>query len=232
MTSSADKVEFWQDADPVRPALWNPNAAACWSILFTPVFGALLHAANWRALGEPARARTNVFCVWVTVALLVLHAGALFVTHSDAMNLYIQTGFVGILVGWYFTIGRTQARYIKAERPDYVKKGWGVPLLAALCVWGAYLGILFSIMNATYRWNPNVLAEEVKPSILEEWHKSPELRDASIQRVTLNHKEGNRYTGFVDATLGGRPERLTLEVELVGDEITWKVEPLDEKSDK
>lgn len=33
-------------------ALWNPNAAANWSLLFTPLFGAYLHMLNWRSLGE------------------------------------------------------------------------------------------------------------------------------------------------------------------------------------
>ena len=28
------------------PALWNPNAAANWSLLFSPAFGAWLHMKN------------------------------------------------------------------------------------------------------------------------------------------------------------------------------------------
>ena len=28
-------------------ALWNPNTAANWSFLFSPLFGAYLHALNW-----------------------------------------------------------------------------------------------------------------------------------------------------------------------------------------
>jgi hypothetical protein len=43
------------DAD-AAPALWNPNAAANWSLLFSPMFGAWLHMKNWAALGEPERA--------------------------------------------------------------------------------------------------------------------------------------------------------------------------------
>ena len=34
----------------VAPALWNPNAAASWSLLFSPAFGAFLHMKNWQAL--------------------------------------------------------------------------------------------------------------------------------------------------------------------------------------
>ena len=31
-------------------ALWNPVAAAVWSIVLTPAFGAYLHAKNWETL--------------------------------------------------------------------------------------------------------------------------------------------------------------------------------------
>jgi hypothetical protein len=29
------------------PALWNPGAAASWSLLLSPAFGAFLHMKNW-----------------------------------------------------------------------------------------------------------------------------------------------------------------------------------------
>ena len=38
------------------PPLWNPNAAANWSLLFSPAFGAFVHMKNWQALGEPEKA--------------------------------------------------------------------------------------------------------------------------------------------------------------------------------
>ena len=38
------------------PALWNPNAASSWSLLFSPIFGAYLHMQNWQALGQPDKA--------------------------------------------------------------------------------------------------------------------------------------------------------------------------------
>ena len=41
---------------PAAPSLWNPNAAASWSLIFTPIFGAILHMKNWEALGEPQKA--------------------------------------------------------------------------------------------------------------------------------------------------------------------------------
>src|SRR5436190_17925418 len=41
------------------PRLWNPNAAASWCLLFSPVFGAYLHMRNWQALGDERHAQVN-----------------------------------------------------------------------------------------------------------------------------------------------------------------------------
>src|SRR5262249_50236839 len=49
-------------AGPVLPKLWNPGAAAIWSLLFGPAFGAWLHAVNWGVLGKPWRATANA--IW------------------------------------------------------------------------------------------------------------------------------------------------------------------------
>ncbi len=51
--------------------LWNPNAAAMWAILFSPLFSAYLHMKNWQALGHLEEAKISklwvigvgVFCV-------------------------------------------------------------------------------------------------------------------------------------------------------------------------
>ena len=57
---------------PVCPPLWNPDAAACWSFLFSPIFGSCLLAANWRALGKPEKAATNMVWVWGNAGFFLL----------------------------------------------------------------------------------------------------------------------------------------------------------------
>lgn len=52
------------------PPLWNPNAAANWSLLFSPAFGAFLHMKNWQALGQPNKATSAK--VWFVLSLVVL----------------------------------------------------------------------------------------------------------------------------------------------------------------
>jgi len=213
--------------EPVRLQLWNPDVAANWSLLLTPAFGAYLHATNWRTLGKPERVTANMVWVWVTVAFLALNLGMLFVPDFQAMAGIMQVVGLGLLFSWYFSQGRPQAKYVKETlRRDYVKKGWGLPLLAGFAAVGVYTTVVFIIATAASHPNPNALAAEVKPLILQEWHKRPELQGLSIRDIALVHKGGKVYTGFVDTTLGGQSERLVLEVVFDGHNIAWELKPL------
>jgi len=47
-----------EDVTPLQasPPLWNPRVAVNFSLLFSPVFGAIVQMKNWQALGEAERA--------------------------------------------------------------------------------------------------------------------------------------------------------------------------------
>lgn len=116
-----------------RPPLWNPNAAACWSLLFTPVFGSWLHLFNWRAMNQSDRvgpART-----WLVVSIIVFAVtlvASLVVPQSG--NAVRVLNFVYLLV-WYFASARGQVRYVRTEfGNDYPRRGWWRPLLIAVVV--------------------------------------------------------------------------------------------------
>ena len=61
-----------------QAAIWNPNAAVNWSLVFTPAFGAYLQMLNWRALGESDKAKSaeNWFHAGVGVLFVYLLIGA------------------------------------------------------------------------------------------------------------------------------------------------------------
>ena len=116
------------------PPLWNPNAAANWSLLFSPAFGAFLHMKNWEALGEPEKA--SVAKVWVTIVVVILIAIPLVVVLVPGLR--GMRGFsnywgILLLLAWYLTSGRAQAQYVK-ERfgKNYPRRGWGKPLFIAV----------------------------------------------------------------------------------------------------
>jgi len=112
------------------PAIWNPNAAANWSLVFSPAFGAFLHMLNWRALGELQREATAR--LWFIAALCML-------------ALYLVLGF-GFLLVWYFSAARGQAKFVKEKLgKSYQRKGWPKPLLIALAAFAGYILVAFLI---------------------------------------------------------------------------------------
>lgn len=115
------------DAGP--QAIWNPNAAANWSLLLSPAFGTTIQMLNWRALGEPERAATAKG--WV-VASFILLALSLAPIQSEEVDRLLRFVNLAYLLGWYFSTGRAQVRYVKARfGASYPKKPWGKPLLLA-----------------------------------------------------------------------------------------------------
>ena len=122
------------------PALWNPNAAANWSLLFSPAFGAFVHMKNRQALDEPDKAANAK--VWAIASLVAVIGLACF---SMLLNLLALQGLarmadIVLLLSWYFVSARGQAQYIDTRYgKSYSRKGWGKPLLFAIAVFIAYI---------------------------------------------------------------------------------------------
>jgi hypothetical protein len=131
----------------VSPAIWNPNAAANWSLLFSPAFGAFLHMKNWEALGEPAKA--SAAKVWVLVTVLVLIGitlAAAFLPSPNSLNGVSRTVGLVLLLSWYFSSGRGQAQYVKSRYgKDYPKRTWGKPLLVGCLAAVGFLVFAFIV---------------------------------------------------------------------------------------
>lgn len=130
-----------------KPALWNPNAAASWCLIFTPAFGAYLHMLNWRTLGEHQRAEASLKWFYVGIALLVLYSllGIVFANHKAAEGITRLVGFV-FLLSWYFGSAKAQAKFIK-ERfgTNYTRKPWWKPFGFALIGILAFMTAIFIV---------------------------------------------------------------------------------------
>lgn len=106
------------------PELWNPNAAALWSLLFTPIFGSALMMMNWKTMGNKAEADKSL--CWLVVSVLMI---CFYAFLSDSVSGGISTLF---LVIWYFLSASQQISYVKREFGEkYQRKDWKVPLLIA-----------------------------------------------------------------------------------------------------
>jgi hypothetical protein len=131
----------------VSPAIWNPNSAANWSLLFSPAFGAYLHMKNWEALGEPVKASVAKRWVWVTlIALLGTTLAALLLPNPKSLDGVSRIVGLVLLLSWYFSSGRSQAEYVKSRYgTDYPRKGWGKPLLLGCLALIGFLVFIFLV---------------------------------------------------------------------------------------
>jgi uncharacterized membrane protein YfcA len=126
------------------PALWNPGAAASWSVLLSPAFGAFLHMKNWEALGEPDKAAgAKKWVVIYIVTIVGLAAVSAFLPHNRAIPAILRlTGFC-LLLSWYFVSGKPQLEFVKSRYgKQYPRKGWSQPILIAI---GVFLGSGFVV---------------------------------------------------------------------------------------
>ena len=140
-TLSSDSAQETTSIQPqaAEAAIWNPNAAANWSLIFTPAFGAYLQMLNWRALGETEKAASSQNWFYVGLGMLAVYVlMGVFMSDSKAADGAARgLGFLFLLV-WYFSSGRAQGKYVKKKfGTTYAKKPWGRAFLIGV---GAIVG--------------------------------------------------------------------------------------------
>lgn len=130
-----------------RCKLWNPWAAAGWSLLFSPAFGAWLHAANWHALGRPDKAAAARRWGWLVIAAILLAgmAAALFEIYARYVPLLATVALTAASVGMP---AREHCRYVRDMiGGNYRRRRWWPALLGGIAGW--VLLTLFSLGAAT-----------------------------------------------------------------------------------
>ncbi len=126
--------------DEFACAIWNPAAAARWSLLFTPAFGAFIHMRNWQALDQPERAASARRWFHASLGLLVLQilTSALNARLGSEPLLLHPAGLLFLLV-WYFAAARQQTLLVRARfGAGYRRKRWDSVLLGAVMAGAAY----------------------------------------------------------------------------------------------
>jgi uncharacterized membrane protein YfcA len=128
----------------VAPALWNPGAAASWSVLFSPAFGAFVHMKNWQALGEPDKAAASKkWAVIYLVTIVGLSVVAAFLPSNKVIPGIVRLGGFVLLLSWYFVSGKPQMEFVKSRYgKQYPRKGWAQPLLIAV---GVMIGVILVV---------------------------------------------------------------------------------------
>ncbi len=126
------------------PPLWNPNAAASWSLLFTPIFGTWLHWKNWVALGETKRAATAR--MWLIASMVFVVASMVLASAEARLAGPVRLVNFAFLIAWYYTGAKPQVASVKERFGDgYPRRGWALPIMIAI---GAIIGSLVVIAVA------------------------------------------------------------------------------------
>jgi hypothetical protein len=139
MHSSSEQAAPLQ-VTPAEHALWNPYAAACWSIVFTPAFGAYLLLRNWEALGEREQVlAARKWYVFSLGLLLVQLLSSAINSRLNSQSNVMHWVAIGYLLVWWLGAAAPQARVVR-ERfgASYQRKNWDAVLLAAVIVGTGY----------------------------------------------------------------------------------------------
>jgi hypothetical protein len=130
-------------------ALWNPSAAACWSVIFTPAFGAFLLMRNWEALGDErqAAAARKWFVSGVGLLVVRLLSGAVNTRLNTESNLIHWVSWAYLLAWWVMAVA-PQARLVRSRLgADYPRQVWDYALVLAVAGGFAYL-----MASAAFTW--------------------------------------------------------------------------------
>ena len=118
------------DTSVLKLKLWNPRTIGLWSIVFSPIFGAVIHAINWKKLNKPNMMWINV--IWVILIIIMI-----LVLPDDAPNPSLV-----IWILWYALTARKQKEYIEENNIDYEPK----PLFKLIAILGGFLIITIVAM--------------------------------------------------------------------------------------
>jgi hypothetical protein len=147
MHSSSDTTAL-HEVDRAN-SLWNPSAAACWSLLFTPAFGAFLLMRNWEALGDArqAAAARKWFVFGIGLLLVRLLSAAINSRLNTESNLIPWLSW-GFLLAWWLAQAAPQAKLVHSRLGvDYRRQSWDYAVLL-----GLVCGIAYMVSAAVFSW--------------------------------------------------------------------------------
>lgn len=138
------------DAGEDAIALWNPMAAALWSLLLTPAFGAWLHARNWERLGHPEKAKEAQAWVVAICIVSLVNLVVVAVATANGSDFSIPSSVSLVLLGvWYGMSAHAQVKYVALHHGQaYVRRTWGLALVTGLAAVAAFLLLNILVLAA------------------------------------------------------------------------------------
>lgn len=118
------------------PPLFNPFVSSIFGLLFFMPFACVLHAMNWKALGDEQMEKSN----WIAAGVITLICIIL---------LFLDFKFSGLilLLVWYFTLGKKQQDFVKENfGNDYPRRNMWLAALVGLGVTILWIVLAFAIL--------------------------------------------------------------------------------------
>jgi hypothetical protein len=200
------------------PELWNPNAAAWWGLLFTPIISSYLVSKNWQALGREKEARQGIYWL-IGIALILI-----------ALPFFGFKGHLGfaLCIIWFIGYGIRQYLYVKDTlKGQYKRKPWGKPLLAGvvlLAMIGALnIGVDYfkgGLSTATGLEKP---AQRVVNQILQEQLKKGNIPNPNIECVKVEMDEEFAPGNYFATALLNSGEKFRITVQRKGEGILVQI---------
>jgi hypothetical protein len=131
------------DAPLSERAIWNPAAAACWSIVFTPAFGAYIVMRNWEVLGDTRQAMIarKWYCLSLGLLVVQLLSTAIDSRLNSESNLMPCIGLF-YLLAWWICAALPQVLRVRSRfGSGYERKAWDAALMAAVIAGVVYFAV-------------------------------------------------------------------------------------------
>lgn len=125
-------------------ALWNPTAAALWSVLLSPALGAWLLKCNWERLGHPDKARAAFGWFFFMIGLNLANLGMVLAAPRFEWDFDGLPGWVGLVVFgvWCCLSAYPQIRYVDDHIGEtYPRRSWAAPILIAVLATMLFLAV-------------------------------------------------------------------------------------------
>lgn len=117
------------ESEDQRLQIYNPNPAASWSVILTPLFGAYIIRENWLVLGNAEAAKRSFF--WL-IGLGLLYFLFFFTGLFDDFDYLVH---LAALIIWYILECKPQVKFLKEQKLQYEKRPWLKPLGIGFAIW-------------------------------------------------------------------------------------------------
>ncbi len=131
------------------PELFEPKWVCAAALLFTPIYGGLLQAKNWEALGIPDEARASRHWIRTTLWLIALYLVLQVLFREEPLMNYAGPYFLIVLWGsWMLTSGARQLVHMKRLKPPYSRRPFGRTVTLGVVGWLLYLFVALAVALA------------------------------------------------------------------------------------